>query len=112
MLAPLALMPGLGEFLFRPMALAVAFAMISAYLLSRSFVPRVRLVARGLTTGMSMRHGQTSSTSNHEDEASTWRATRRIGAAFARWEALIDVGHPLVRAAAGLGHAVSRPDRG
>ena len=27
-LAPLALMPGLGEFLFRPMALAVAFAMI------------------------------------------------------------------------------------
>ena len=38
-LAPLALMPGLGEFLFRPMALAVAFAMISAYLLSRTFVP-------------------------------------------------------------------------
>jgi multidrug efflux pump subunit AcrB len=38
-LAPLALMPGMGEFLFRPMALAVAFAMISAYLLSRTFVP-------------------------------------------------------------------------
>ena len=38
-LAPLALMPGLGEFLYRPMAAAVAFAMISAYLLSRSFVP-------------------------------------------------------------------------
>ena len=38
-LAPLALMPGLGEFLFRPMAAGVAFAMISAYLLSRSFVP-------------------------------------------------------------------------
>ena len=38
-LAPLALMPGLGEFLFRPMALAVAFAMIAAYLLSRTFVP-------------------------------------------------------------------------
>src|SRR5262249_37714648 len=34
-LAPLALMPGLGTFLFRPMALAVAFAMITAYLLSR-----------------------------------------------------------------------------
>ncbi len=30
-LAPLALMPGMGEFLFRPMALAVAFAMICAY---------------------------------------------------------------------------------
>src|SRR5580704_4417988 len=38
-LAPLALMPGLGEFLYRPMAAAVAFAMISAYVLSRSFVP-------------------------------------------------------------------------
>src|SRR5205823_7039710 len=38
-LAPLALMPGLGAFLFRPMALAVAFAMISAYILSRTFVP-------------------------------------------------------------------------
>src|SRR5262249_22278329 len=38
-LAPLALMPGLGEFLYRPMALAVAFAMIAAYLLSRTFVP-------------------------------------------------------------------------
>ena len=34
-----ALMPGMGEFLFRPMAMAVAFAMIAAYFLSRSFVP-------------------------------------------------------------------------
>ena len=34
-LAPLALMPGMGEFLYRPMALAVAFAMICAYLLSQ-----------------------------------------------------------------------------
>ncbi len=38
-LAPLALMPGLGEFLYRPMALAVALAMIAAYFLSRTFVP-------------------------------------------------------------------------
>ncbi|MBS0201840.1 MAG: efflux RND transporter permease subunit [Planctomycetes bacterium] len=38
-LAPLALMPGMGQFLFQPMALAVAFAMIAAYLLSRSLVP-------------------------------------------------------------------------
>ena len=38
-LAPLAFVPGLGPFLFRPMALAVAFAMAAAYLLSRSFVP-------------------------------------------------------------------------
>ena len=38
-LAPLALMPGMGEFLFRPMAMAVAFAMISAYILSRIVRP-------------------------------------------------------------------------
>lgn len=38
-LSPLALMPGMGQFLFRPMALAVTFSMISAYLLSRTFVP-------------------------------------------------------------------------
>jgi multidrug efflux pump subunit AcrB len=38
-LAPLALMPGIGKFLFRPMFLAVAFAMTIAYLLSRTFVP-------------------------------------------------------------------------
>ena len=38
-LSPLALMPGQGQFLYRPMALAVTFAMVAAYLLSRTFVP-------------------------------------------------------------------------
>ena len=38
-LAPLGLMPGMGQFLFKPMALAVAFAMVAAYLLSLSLVP-------------------------------------------------------------------------
>ncbi len=38
-LSPLAMMEGMGQFLFRPMALAVAFAMICAYLLSRTLVP-------------------------------------------------------------------------
>jgi multidrug efflux pump subunit AcrB len=38
-LAPLGLMPGMGGFLFRPLALAVAFAMISSFVLSRTFVP-------------------------------------------------------------------------
>jgi multidrug efflux pump subunit AcrB len=38
-LSPMAMMPGMGQFLFKPMAMAVAFAMIFAYLLSRSFVP-------------------------------------------------------------------------
>jgi multidrug efflux pump subunit AcrB len=38
-LAPLAFMPGMGGFLFRPLALAVTFAMFSSFLLSRTFVP-------------------------------------------------------------------------
>jgi multidrug efflux pump subunit AcrB len=38
-LAPLALMPGMGGFLFRPLALAVTFAMVTSFILSRTFVP-------------------------------------------------------------------------
>ncbi len=38
-LAPLALMPGMGGFLFKPLALAVAFAMITSFVLSRTYVP-------------------------------------------------------------------------
>ena len=38
-LAPLAMMPGMGQFLFLPMASAVTFAMVAACLLSWSFVP-------------------------------------------------------------------------
>ncbi len=38
-LSPLAFMPGLGQFLFRPMAWAVTFSMVSAFILALSFVP-------------------------------------------------------------------------
>ncbi|TMQ32971.1 MAG: efflux RND transporter permease subunit, partial [Planctomycetota bacterium] len=38
-LCPIALMPGMGGFLFRPLTLAVAFAMIASFILSRTFVP-------------------------------------------------------------------------
>jgi multidrug efflux pump subunit AcrB len=38
-LAPLALMPGMGGFLFKPLALAVTFAMFTSFFLSRTFVP-------------------------------------------------------------------------
>ena len=38
-LAPLAFMPGMAGFLFRPLAIAVAFAMLASFLLSRTFVP-------------------------------------------------------------------------
>ena len=38
-LAPLGLMPGMGGFLFKPLALAVAFAMATSFVLSRTYVP-------------------------------------------------------------------------
>src|SRR5262249_36848810 len=38
-LCPLALMPGIGGFLFKPLTLAVAFAMLASFVLARSFVP-------------------------------------------------------------------------
>src|SRR5262249_36835722 len=38
-LAPLALIPGLGPFLFKPLFLALAFAVLVAYLVSLTFVP-------------------------------------------------------------------------
>jgi multidrug efflux pump subunit AcrB len=38
-LVPIGLMPGMGGFLFWPLTLAVAFAMIASFLLSRTFVP-------------------------------------------------------------------------
>src|SRR5262249_36484057 len=38
-LAPIALTPGLGGFLFKPLALAVAFAMIASYVLAFTVVP-------------------------------------------------------------------------
>jgi multidrug efflux pump subunit AcrB len=89
-LAPLALMPGLGKFLFRPMALAVAFAMISAYLLSRTFVPALcALWLKG--HGPAVRHGK-----DHEHRSehvpidahpASW-----LGRAFARWEGVLNAG--------------------
>src|SRR4029079_5009694 len=38
-LCPVAMMPGMGGFLFRPLTLAVAFAMIASFMLSRTLVP-------------------------------------------------------------------------
>jgi multidrug efflux pump subunit AcrB len=73
-LAPLAFMPGLGEFLFRPMATAVAAAMIAAYLLSRTFVP-----------SRSARWLRPHAAAGHERPGAWARG-------FARWEAVIDRG--------------------
>ncbi len=75
-LSPLALMPGMGQFLFKPMAVAVTFAMVIAYILSRSFVPaRCAAWLKPHETGHDRPH-------------------RRglVGKMFGRWEAFLDVG--------------------
>ena len=96
-LAPLALMPGLGEFLYRPMAAGVTFAMIFAYLLSRSFVPSRS--ARWLKPHAAPGHGHEYGDGDHADDhdrfspepAPTVRRglLRRV---FAQWEDLIASG--------------------
>jgi multidrug efflux pump subunit AcrB len=73
-LSPLALMPGMGRFLFLPMTLAVVFAMTSAYFLSRTMVPCFSAyLLRAHAPGHEARHGF------------IWQA-------FARWQRLIDRG--------------------
>jgi multidrug efflux pump subunit AcrB len=87
-LAPLALMPGLGVFLFKPMALAVAFAMIASYILSRTFVPSKSALWL-------------------KPHSHDHKPRGAIARAFARWEALIDRGIALyVR---GLDGVMARP---
>lgn len=88
-LAPLALMPGMGEFLFRPMALAVAFAMICAYLLSRTLVPSYSAMLLKSHDA----HG-------HQPKG-------LIGRAFARWEKGID--RVIERYVAGLDFVLRHP---
>src|SRR5262249_42425371 len=68
-LCPIALMPGMGGFLFRPLTLAVAFGMLSSFVLSRTFVPA--LCAKWLTG-----HAQP----GHEHPAPGWgrRVHRQI----------------------------------
>ncbi|HEX4131028.1 MAG TPA: efflux RND transporter permease subunit [Pirellulales bacterium] len=75
-LAPLALMPGMGQFLFRPMALAVAFAMIAAYLLSRTLVPSYSAL-------LLKQHA-------HDEHGHAPPPRNPIARAFARWEAMLD----------------------
>ena len=88
-LLPLALMPGLGKFLFRPMFFAVTFAMVIAYILSRTFVParcaawlRVHAhVAPVESHGFDYEHR------NLHTQRKWW-----ITRLFEKWEYLIEVG--------------------
>jgi multidrug efflux pump subunit AcrB len=100
-LAPLALMPGLGEFLYRPMAAGVAFAMISAYVLSRSFVPSrsaswLKAHAPHANHEPEPNGHTTTDGEEHafaiEPAVEKGKPARRgmLGRAFARWEASIE----------------------
>jgi len=88
-LAPLALMPGMGAFLFRPMAMAVAFAMISAFLLSMSFVPALC----SLWTHSHGPQAQPHLGKDYEHRSDHENSQRKglLGRAFARWESLINL---------------------
>jgi multidrug efflux pump subunit AcrB len=89
-LLPLALMPGLGAFLFRPMFFAVAFAMCIAYILSRTFVP-----ARCAAWLRSHGHKPVESHTfdyEHRNQHENAPPKSLISRAFEKWEALIAVG--------------------
>ncbi|HLJ11865.1 MAG TPA: efflux RND transporter permease subunit, partial [Planctomycetaceae bacterium] len=69
-------MSGMGQFLFKPMALAVGFAMVSVYVLSLSFVPtRCAAWLRARENGDEQQH-----------------RAGAFGRLFERWEALMDAG--------------------
>jgi len=89
-LAPLALMPGMGKFLFRPMALAVTFAMMSAYFLALTFVPAM------CSLWLKSHHPKKAKEIHGEDyhhryEHENEPAKSWFGKVFERWEAVIAV---------------------
>ncbi len=95
-LAPLALMPGMGEFLFMPLTLAVAFAMCSAYILSRTLVPTC---SAAWLSGHGHGHGDGHGHDRHETAANGFNGERQtvngrrpgvVARAFARWERMVD----------------------
>ncbi len=71
-LAPLALMPGMGRFLFLPLTLAVMFSMAAAYFLSRTLVPCASAFLLSV----------------HDHRGEAPRGV--LGRTFARWERAVD----------------------
>ncbi len=113
-LSPLVFTPGLGQFLFKPMAMAVAFSMIAAYLLSRTMVPACSafwLKAHATHAGSGGGHGHgAAGHGDHATPAGSAPETFQINGngngnsghgrgpfgairrAFARWEQMIETG--------------------
>jgi len=83
-LSPLALMPGMGEFLFRPMTLAVAFAMSSAYILSRTLVPAA------CSSWLTEHPKEEDEENGNGDEFEERPKRGLIARAYGRWLSLLD----------------------
>lgn len=87
-LLPLALIPGLGDFLFKPLFLAVTFAVLIAYGLSLTFVPaRCAGWLRGHHAAPFESHAPDY---GHRNEHEHPRKRGWLARAFARWESLLD----------------------
>jgi multidrug efflux pump subunit AcrB len=106
-LSPLVLTPGLGQFLFKPMAMAVAFSMIAAYFLSRTLVPASSAYwlkphgAHGPGGGHGDGHGagghgpadpETFTINGNGNGRASGGLFGPIKRAFARWERMIEAG--------------------
>jgi multidrug efflux pump subunit AcrB len=111
-LTPLIFTPGLGPFLFKPMAMAVTFSMVAAYILSRTVVPTCSafwLKAHAGHAPSPGGHGEDDAAGGHgpaAPEAETFKingngnglghgSARRpniISRAFTRWQQMIDTG--------------------
>ena len=106
-LSPLVLTPGLGQFLFKPMAMAVAFSMIAAYFLSRTLVPAcsafwLKPHASHDSGAGDHDHGSGAEASSGGSEPETFQINGNgnghklrgnvIARAFHRWEGMIDTG--------------------
>jgi multidrug efflux pump subunit AcrB len=91
-LAPLAFMAGMGRFLFRPMALAVTFAMVSAYLLSRTLVPTLCMMWLKVYPHAVVYHGVDHGDRSEHERHEVVPPRGWYGKIFDRWEGLISSG--------------------
>ena len=90
-LLPLAMIPGLGAFLFKPLFLSVAFAVLIAYLVSLTFVPA--RCAGWLKSHHPVAPGEIEShTFDYGDRNPHENPPRKglVARAFERWESVID----------------------
>jgi multidrug efflux pump subunit AcrB len=87
-LAPVALMPGMGGFLFKPLALAVTFAMVTSFVLSRTFVPM--MCAKFLPDEHGRSRGHATSAENGNSPAHAAPAPGHFGRVHRRIEYFLE----------------------